>query len=112
MLQESPEENKTTPPGETVKLAKILDEEDDSFCLEYPTSKGATTVMRLEASTYERALREARAYLGIGEDNRDEAGALWQMELFRGACVASGFLSSSQSGCAYGGIGRHATLRW
>jgi len=79
VLSDLPEENKTAAPEENVKLARILDEEDDSFCLEYPTGQGATTAMRLEASTYERALREARSYLGIGDDNRDEAGFLWQI---------------------------------
>jgi hypothetical protein len=67
-------------PTEKTFLAKILDQEDDSFCLEYPKRNGETTVMRLEASTYEGAVREAKAYLGIGDDNRDEKGALWEID--------------------------------
>jgi hypothetical protein len=35
--------------------------------------------MRLDALTYEEALHEARSYLGIKDDDRDEAGDQWTM---------------------------------
>gem|GEM_PF-1973437 len=69
--------------GETAEkfnLARILDEEDDTFCLEYSNRSGAKSFMRLEASTYEGAIREAKSYLGIGKDDRDEQGVLWQFD--------------------------------
>ncbi len=74
---------KNEPGGETaekINLARILDEEDDSFCLEYPNRSGAKSFMRLEAATYEGAIREAKSYLGIGLDDRDEHGTLWQFD--------------------------------
>jgi hypothetical protein len=80
VLSDLPEENGVIAPAGKISLAKILDQEDDSFCLEYPTHAGATTVMRLEAATYEGAIREAKAYLGIGDDDRDEKGSLWQID--------------------------------
>jgi hypothetical protein len=71
------------PAGETaqnINLARILDEEEDSFSLEYPNGSGGKSFMRLEAATYEGAIREAKSYLGVGADDRDEKGALWQFD--------------------------------
>jgi hypothetical protein len=36
--------------------------------------------MRLDAFTYERAVREAKSYLGINGDDLDEAGDQWIVE--------------------------------
>jgi hypothetical protein len=62
----------------SMKRANIVDEEDDSFSLEYDTTIGTRNVMRLEAATYEGAVREAKAFLGIAE-NCDEAGDVWEI---------------------------------
>jgi hypothetical protein len=63
-----------------VKRATILDEGRDQFALEYENTLGRKNQMRLDAFTYERAIREARTFLGIGEDDRDEAGDQWTVE--------------------------------
>jgi len=54
-----------------------VDEEGDTFTLEYDTTVGTRNVMRLDAATYEAAIREAKAFLGITED-RDEDGNFWE----------------------------------
>ena len=63
-----------------IKSGRILDEEDESFSLEYDDTRGQKNQMRLDALTYEGAIREARSYLGIGDDDRDEDGDLWAVE--------------------------------
>ena len=63
-----------------MKRATVLDEGEEEFLLEYEDTLGRKNQMRLDAATYERALREARSYLGIGADNRDEAGDEWTLE--------------------------------
>ena len=63
-----------------MKTAKILDEENDGFGLEYDNTLGQRNTMRLDAHTYERAIREAKSYLGINEMNQDEDGAVWEIE--------------------------------
>lgn len=63
-----------------MKLGMILDEGHDQFALEYEDTLGRKNRMRLDAPTYERALREARSYLGINKDDRDEAGDPWAIE--------------------------------
>ncbi|HWD20093.1 MAG TPA: hypothetical protein VHB20_12535 [Verrucomicrobiae bacterium] len=75
-----PEQKGETTPPENVKFARILDEEDEALYLEYPIQNGTTTVMRLEADTFEKAVREAKSFLGIDEENRDEQGNLWQFD--------------------------------
>ena len=60
-----------------MKLATILDEGSTQFALEYDNTVGKKHQMRLDAATYENAITEARAYLGIKEDDRDEAGDQW-----------------------------------
>ena len=60
-----------------MKLATILDEGSTQFALEYDNTVGKKHQMRLDAATYENAITEARAYLGIKEDDRDEAGDEW-----------------------------------
>jgi len=63
-----------------MKIARILDESGGSFLLEYDNMVGRKHTMRLEAFTYEAALREGRSYLGIGDDARDPEGAEWDIE--------------------------------
>jgi len=63
-----------------VKLARILDQDHDGFGLEYDDTRGTTHTMRLDAVTYERAIREAKSYLGIDQDNHDADGNLWEVE--------------------------------
>jgi hypothetical protein len=63
-----------------MKRATILDTGYEMFGVEYDNTIGKTHTMRLEAATYDEALREARAYLGINENDRDEDGELWAIE--------------------------------
>jgi hypothetical protein len=63
-----------------MKTARILDTDDSGFGLEYDDTRGSRNTMRLDALTYERALREARSFLGIKADNRDEEGTVWEVE--------------------------------
>jgi len=63
-----------------MKIARILDEAGGNLLLEYDNTLGRKHTMRLEALTYEAALREARSYLGIGDDARDPEGAEWDIE--------------------------------
>jgi hypothetical protein len=57
-----------------------LEEEDDVFGLEYDNNLGQKNMMRLEAATYEKAVREAKSYLGINPENLDEDGTMWEIE--------------------------------
>ena len=68
--------NNTTP----IKTARILDQDRGTFGLEYDNTRGEKNTMRLDALSYERALREAKAFLGIQEDNLDEDGTVWEIE--------------------------------
>jgi hypothetical protein len=80
---DSDETRNTVPLGTevlTVKVARILDEEDGEFTLEYDDTRGQKNTMRLDALTYEGAIREARSFLGIQEDDHDEDGDLWAVE--------------------------------
>jgi len=63
-----------------MKTARILEDEDDSFGLEYDNNLGQKNTMRLEAPTYERAVREARSFLGITPENLDGDGTEWEIE--------------------------------
>jgi hypothetical protein len=63
-----------------MKLARILDWENDGFGLEYENSLGKKNTMRLDAITYEGAIREAKLFLGIKVDNLDAEGKMWEME--------------------------------
>lgn len=63
-----------------MKLAIILEESHDRFALEYDNTLGKKNRMRLEATTYLGAIREARSFLGINRDDRDEAGDQWAVE--------------------------------
>ncbi len=63
-----------------MNIARILDEPGGTFRLEYNDTLGRKQNTRLDAMTYEQALREARSYLGIGGDARDAEGAEWDIE--------------------------------
>jgi hypothetical protein len=69
-------DNPSLPP---VKTALILDEAPEAFRLQYEDTQGREQTMRLDALTYEQALREARSFLGIQENDCDEAGDRWTM---------------------------------
>jgi len=63
-----------------MKTAKILDQEYETFGLEYDDTRGTKNMMRLDALSYEKAIQEARSFLGIGGDNHDADGNLWEVE--------------------------------
>lgn len=63
-----------------MKTARILDLENDSFGLEYDNNLGKRNTMRLDAATYERAVREAKSFLGIDQENLDTDGTLWEID--------------------------------
>jgi hypothetical protein len=63
-----------------MKRATILEQGRDQFALEYEDTLGRKNQMRLDAFTYEKAIREARSFLGINEDDQDEAGDQWTLE--------------------------------
>jgi hypothetical protein len=63
-----------------MKLAIIHEESYAQFAMEYEDTLGRKSRMRLDASTYLSAIREARSYLGINPDDRDEAGDQWAGE--------------------------------
>ena len=76
----TPEPAGAATPVEVAKIARILEESDGVFSLEYENTRREKNTMSLDAVSYQRALREARSYLGIREDNRDDDGALWDIE--------------------------------
>jgi len=63
-----------------MNIGRILDEPGRTFRLEYDSGFGHKHSMRLDASTYEQAVREAKSYLEIGADDRDAEGAQWDIE--------------------------------
>ena len=64
----------------SMKIARILDEPGGTFRVQYDNARGHKQTTRLEAMTYEQALREARSYLEIGDDDRDSEGIQWDIE--------------------------------
>lgn len=63
-----------------MKIARIFDQDAETFAVEYDNSIGKKNRMRLEATTYEGAILEAKSYLGINIENVDGDGTLWQIE--------------------------------
>ena len=63
-----------------MKIARILDEAGGTFGLEYDNTLGKKNTMRLDALTYEDALREAKSFLEIGADDHDADGTQWDIE--------------------------------
>jgi hypothetical protein len=62
------------------KIARIVDAEDGTFTLDYENTLGKVNSMRLEAQTYDGALREARSFLELSADDRDAHGLQWHIE--------------------------------
>ena len=62
------------------KIAQIIDLPGDRFRLEYDDTLGRKNSMRLDASTYDGAVQEARTYLGINEQDLDADGNKWEMQ--------------------------------
>jgi hypothetical protein len=62
------------------KIGVILDQQFGAFGLEYDNTLGKKHTMRLEALTYEKAIREAKSFLGIDAEDHDQDGTLWQLE--------------------------------
>lgn len=73
----TPQQHNCTGGGSRMKSAIIVDLGPGQFALEYDDTVGRRNHMRLDAATYEKALREARSYLGINEEDQDEAGDQW-----------------------------------
>jgi hypothetical protein len=63
-----------------MKTARILETDPDMFGLEYDNNLGKKNTMRLDALTYEKAIREAKSFLGINADDTDADGTLWNVE--------------------------------
>jgi hypothetical protein len=63
-----------------MKIARILDEADGAFGLEYDNTLGKKNTMRLDSQTYDSAIREARSFLGINADDCDADGTQWDIE--------------------------------
>lgn len=63
-----------------MKIARIFDQDPETFAVEYDNTVGKKNRMRLEASTYEGAIRETRSFLGIESGDRDADGTVWQVE--------------------------------
>lgn len=63
-----------------MKTASILEEGRGVFSLEYDNTRGEKNAMRLDAATYETAVREARFFLEINDDHCDRDGELWDVE--------------------------------
>ncbi len=62
------------------KIGRILDDDEAGFGFEYDDTLGRKNTMRLDALTYEGAIREARSYLGIQPDDHDADGSRWEIE--------------------------------
>ena len=63
-----------------MKIARIFDQDAETFAVEYDNTLGKKNTMRLEATTYEGAIREAKSFLGIDAQNTDADGTVWQVE--------------------------------
>jgi hypothetical protein len=64
----------------TLHVASIFDQEHGGFVLEYDNSLGKKNTMRLDATTYEQAIREAKSFLGVSNDDSDGDGHHWLIE--------------------------------
>lgn len=63
-----------------MKTAIILEEQEDGFLLEYDNNVGQKNTMRLDAITYPGAVREAKSFLGIDEEDLDGDGTQWKID--------------------------------
>jgi hypothetical protein len=62
------------------RIGRILEDDEVGFGFEYDDTRGQKNLMRLDALTYEGAIREARSFLGIQPDDRDADGSRWEIE--------------------------------
>lgn len=62
------------------KIARVLDRPNGGFGLKYDNTRGEKNMMRLEALSYESAIREGKEFLGINSDNCDEDNMVWDIE--------------------------------
>ena len=76
----APRKDETRSDLQLMKTGRILDQDDGAFGLEYDDTRGTKYRMRLDARTYESAIREAKSFLGINHDNQDDDGDLWEVE--------------------------------
>lgn len=63
-----------------MKTGTIQEDLSGGFALQYEDTLGRVLEMRLEATSYEGALKEARAYLSIDKEGIDPAGDTWNLE--------------------------------
>jgi hypothetical protein len=63
-----------------MKIARIVDQDGGTFGLEYDNTLGKKNIMRLEALTYENALREAKSFLEVDSQDHDADGTQWDIE--------------------------------
>ncbi|HKQ37766.1 MAG TPA: hypothetical protein VJ063_06780 [Verrucomicrobiae bacterium] len=63
-----------------MKTARIFDQDADTFAVEYDNDIGKKNRMRLDATTYEGAIREVKSFLGIDSRDKDASGTAWQVE--------------------------------
>lgn len=63
-----------------MRIARILDQDDGTFILEYDNTLGKKHTMRLDAETYKGAVREAKSFLEIDAEDRDGDGIEWDLE--------------------------------
>jgi hypothetical protein len=66
--------------NKTLYVATIFDQDHGGFVLEYDNSLGKKNTMRLDATTYEQAIREAKSFLGVRNDDNDADGHPWVIE--------------------------------
>ena len=76
---EQPNQSDDSTP-EKLKIARVLDQSGGGFTLEYENTLGKKNTMRLDASSYEGAVREARSYLGINAEGSDADGIEWHVK--------------------------------
>jgi hypothetical protein len=69
-----------TTPDCLMKTAIILEEETTVFLLEYDNNLGQKNTMRLDAADYAEAVREAKSFLGIDDQNVDGDGMEWKFD--------------------------------
>ena len=62
-----------------MKRATILDQDHGTFGLEYDNTLGQKNRMRLDATTYEKAIQETKSFLEINEDDCDRDGDRWEI---------------------------------
>jgi hypothetical protein len=63
-----------------MKTGRILDLADGGFGLEYDNTVGSRNTMRLDARTYEKAVREAKVFLDLDQQRVDPDGITWEIE--------------------------------